>query len=243
LGQGLHVQLLGEPALLRGGRPRHADPRRPGLLAAQALRAHLPAPPPVPDHRGRRGDPDAPGSRVHVRVHAPARTERRGRRVTADLPDGNALASALRSLVGPVSIEGLPRLSGGASRQTWAFDAVAADGTRTELILRRATPGRPPETGAVDREAVAITSAHGAGLPVPELLFITDLAGIGPAGMVMRRVTGETIARKILRDEQYAGARPLLTGQLARFAAGLHALAVRADFPQPDPIAQLREQL
>ena len=43
-----------------------------GLLPAQAVRAHLPAPPPLPDHRGRRGDPDAPRRRLHVRLHEPA---------------------------------------------------------------------------------------------------------------------------------------------------------------------------
>jgi aminoglycoside phosphotransferase (APT) family kinase protein len=163
--------------------------------------------------------------------------------MTAELPDGNELARALRPFTGPASIEGLTRLSGGASRQTWSFDAAGADGTRTELILRRATPGRPPEPGAVDREAAAITSAHGAGLAVPELLFVTDVAGIGPAGMIMRRVPGETIARKILRDDQYSGARPLLVGQLGRFAAGLHALPAPTSFPRPEPLAQLREQL
>ena len=50
LRQGLDVQLLGEPALLRGCRPGHAGARRARLLAAQAVRAHLPSPPPVPDH-------------------------------------------------------------------------------------------------------------------------------------------------------------------------------------------------
>ena len=61
LRQGLDVQLLGQPAGLRGRRPGDAGARRPRLLAAQAVRAHLPPPPPLPDHRGLRGDPDAPG--------------------------------------------------------------------------------------------------------------------------------------------------------------------------------------
>ena len=94
LGQGVHVQLLGQPAVLRGRGPGHAGARRPGLLAAQAVRAHLPAPPPVPDHRGRRGDPDAPGGRVHVRLHAPAGAQGGdrdgGRRAAAGAADGAA---------------------------------------------------------------------------------------------------------------------------------------------------------
>src|SRR5215469_11227151 len=114
--------------------------------------------------------------------------------------DGNELARALGPWTGPGAvIEGLTRLPGGASKETWSFDAVAPDGTRTELILRRDPAGRPSEPGAVDREAAALTLAHAAGLPVPEVLFCSAGPGLGAAGMVMRRVPGETIARKILR--------------------------------------------
>jgi len=139
-------------------------------------------------------------------------------------------------------VEDPRRLPGGASKETWSFDAVAPDGTRTELILRRDPPARPSEPASVHREAAAISLAHGAGLPVPEMLFSSDGAGLGTAGMVMRRVPGETIARKILRDEQYERARDVLVRQLAQFAAGLHAIEP-PDFPQPDPLAALREQL
>ncbi len=141
------------------------------------------------------------------------------------------------------TVEGLTRLSGGASKQTWSFDGVGADGTRTELVLRRDPPGRPGEPGAVHREAAAISLAHEAGLPVPQMLVMLEGAAFDAAGMVMRRIPGETIARKILRDAQYARARGVLVGQLGRFAAGLHALPAPADFPVPDPLAALREQL
>jgi aminoglycoside phosphotransferase (APT) family kinase protein len=162
--------------------------------------------------------------------------------MTADAPDGNELACALRPFVGPVLIERFTRLSGGASKETWSFDAIAGDGTRTELVLRRAAPGRLSDPEAVDREAVSIAAAHAAGLAVPELLLVSEAPGIGPAAMVMRRVSGETIARRILRDAEYAAARPRLVGQLAEFAAALHELDAPV-LPQPDPLAQLREQL
>jgi aminoglycoside phosphotransferase (APT) family kinase protein len=164
--------------------------------------------------------------------------------MTAAAPDGNALARAVGRWVGRgATIEGLTLLSGGASKETWSFDAVAPDGTRTGLVLRREVPGRPREPGAIHREAAAISMAYDAGLSVPELLFITDAAGMGPGGMLMRRIEGETIARRILRDEQYVAARPLLVGQLGRFAARLHGLDAPRFPPQPDPLAQLREQL
>ena len=159
------------------------------------------------------------------------------------LPDGNELARPLHHLLGPVTVQALTRLSGGASKETWSFEAVAEDGTRTGLILRRDLPGRPGDPGAVHREAAAISLAHDAGLPVPEMLVCSDGPGLGTAGMVMRRVEGETIARRILRDPEYAAARQVLAGQLGEFAARLHALPVPTSLPEPDPLAGLREQL
>lgn len=157
--------------------------------------------------------------------------------------DEAMLADALNARLGPVAIKGMTRLSGGASRETWAFDAIRPDGSVAELVLRRDPLGRPGEPGAMGREALAITAAGVAGLAAPEVLMWTD----GPelwqsAGLVMRRVDGETIARRILRDDSYREARGSLIGQLGRFAVGLHALEVTDDFPapSPDPLGELR---
>lgn len=87
----------------------------------------------------------------------------------ADLAAG--LAAALVSVLGPVTVDGLIRLSGGASRETWRFDAVAADGTRHRLILRRDPPGRPSRPGGMTLEATAIRAAGDAGLRVPAVLL------------------------------------------------------------------------
>jgi aminoglycoside phosphotransferase (APT) family kinase protein len=158
--------------------------------------------------------------------------------------DTAMLADALYDRLGPVTIEGMTRLSGGASRETWAFDAVREDGSATELVLRRDPPGRPSGPGAMGREALAMTAAGVAGLAVPEVLLWTDGPDMwGSAGLVMRRVAGETIARRILRDDTYHQARGALVGQLGQFAAGLHALEVTDDFPAPapDPLDELRD--
>jgi aminoglycoside phosphotransferase (APT) family kinase protein len=154
------------------------------------------------------------------------------------------LAAALAGRLGQVTVEGLTRLSGGASRETWAFDAVGADGSRAGLVLRRDPPGRPGEPGAMSREAGAINAARAAGLAVPEVLLCTDEPGLwGSAGLVMRRAAGETIARRILRDDAYRPAREVLTGQLGAFAAGLHALDPPDGLPAPDPLPDLRAAL
>ncbi|TMR34597.1 phosphotransferase family protein, partial [Actinomadura geliboluensis] len=63
-----------------------------------------------------------------------------------------AVAAALAARLGS-EITGLRRLSGGASRETWAFDA----GGRA-LILRRDPPGSPDPT-AMAREAALLASA------------------------------------------------------------------------------------
>ena len=59
-----------------------------------------------------------------------------------------ALAAALaRELPAPLEIVGLERLTGGASRETWSFDAVDARGERHGLILRRDFAERAAEDG------------------------------------------------------------------------------------------------
>ena len=154
------------------------------------------------------------------------------------------LATALRDVLGPVTIEDLTLMSGGASRQTWCFDAAGTGGSRAELVLRRDPPGRASEPGAMSREARVIAAARAAGLAVPEVLLSTDEPGMwGTAGLIMRRVPGETIARRILRDAAYREARKLLVRQVGGFAAGLHALEVPGYLPAPDPLAGLRARL
>ena len=132
----------------------------------------------------------------------------------------DALARTLAPVLGDgVVIDELQRLSGGASRETWAFRV----GER-ELILRRDPPGRPGEAGSMALEANAMRACGRAGLPVPDVVVDDDGTDLGTAGLVMGRVPGETLARRILRDEGFAPAREVLAAQLGRFLAGLHAI-------------------
>jgi aminoglycoside phosphotransferase (APT) family kinase protein len=124
-----------------------------------------------------------------------------------------ALARTLAPVLGDgVAVDDLQRLSGGASRETWAFRV----GDR-ELILRRDPPGRPGMPGSMALEADAMRACGRAGLPVPEVLVDDDGSNLGTAGLVMGRVPGETLARRILRDDEFATAREVLAGQLGRF--------------------------
>ena len=46
--------------------------------------------------------------------------------------------------------------------------------------------------------------AHDAGLPSPRVLHVLKPEDDLGTGFIMQRIEGETIARKILRDEQFA---------------------------------------
>jgi aminoglycoside phosphotransferase (APT) family kinase protein len=136
----------------------------------------------------------------------------------ASVSDG--LAAALAPLLGaPVEITELRKLTGGASRETWSFTANGG-----ELILRRDPPGRPSSADVMRREADVMRACTRAGLRAPEVLLDDDGTRLGTNGLVMRRVPGETIARRILRDHEYVHARSVLVRQLAEFLAGLHAI-------------------
>ena len=104
-------------------------------------------------------------------------------------PDERDLATALGDVLGPVTVAALTRLSGGASRETWSFDALAADRARAGLILRRDPPGRAGEPGTMSREAQVIGLALAAGLAVPEVLLSTEEPDLwGTAGLDRKSV-------------------------------------------------------
>jgi aminoglycoside phosphotransferase (APT) family kinase protein len=135
-------------------------------------------------------------------------------------------------------VTGLVPMLGGASRQTWAFEL---DGRA--LVLRRDPPGAL-RGGAMEREAALLKAAARTGMPVPEVIAASDDASaLGAPWLVMTRLEGETIARRILRDEMYDGARAQLTGQLARSLAALHAGPIVDGLAEYDVLALLRAQL
>jgi aminoglycoside phosphotransferase (APT) family kinase protein len=127
---------------------------------------------------------------------------------------------------GATGVTGAVRLSGGASQETWSFDIVHPDGV-FGAILRRAPPGygaAPSRAAGLAAEAQLMQLAHEAGVPSPRVLHVLRPQDDLGTGFIMQRVEGETIARKILRDEKFAGARPLLARQLGKVAAGIHGL-------------------
>ncbi len=145
------------------------------------------------------------------------------------------LAAGLAEALGASAITDLVRLSGGASRETFRF---VADGR--PLILQRQRSGDVRDMGI---EANVLRAVAGIGVPVAELVAASsDPSAIGAAFMVMSAVDGETIARKILRDAEYAGAREALTAQLGHALARLHGADVTGvrGLTQQDQLSQYR---
>ncbi len=156
------------------------------------------------------------------------------------------LAPKLVGVLEPVlgagtAVENLTALTGGASRTTWAFDAVTG-GQRRALILRT---GPPDEVHAgMELEASAQRAAAAAGAPVPNILVADDsTAALGNPFLVCELIAGETIVRRIQRQLDNTG-RARLLRQCAEALAAIH----RADIGLPgisdeDQMAGWRDQL
>jgi aminoglycoside phosphotransferase (APT) family kinase protein len=142
-------------------------------------------------------------------------------------------------LVGGRPVEELVRLTGGASRATWRCRV----GDERLVVQRQ----RPEAERDMSVEARVLAAAAEAGVPVPELVAVVpaDHDPEGVATLVTRQVDGETIARRILRDERFAVARAALTGQLGRALARLHTIdpATVPGVESDDPLDEYRARL
>jgi aminoglycoside phosphotransferase (APT) family kinase protein len=160
--------------------------------------------------------------------------------VSADTADvAEQLGAALGGQVARVR-----RLSGGASRVTSAFDLETPSGEVRALILQRVRGVVSAEGLAqgpdVLVEACLLRAAREAGVPVPGVVAAGAPDGLLPGWLVVDRLEGETIPRRILRDEEFAAARPALTDQVARALAAVHSIdpASVPGLPTADPLRQ-----
>ena len=141
------------------------------------------------------------------------------------------LADRLQDLLGD-EVTDLERMVGGASRETWAFRSGGRE------LVARCDPAGAPRAGAMTREAALLRAAERAGMPVPQVVAAADDL------IVVRRLSGETIARRLLRDDEFAAARAKLTAQCGDALARLHSKVTPDDVPDlpvdDDPLATLR---
>jgi aminoglycoside phosphotransferase (APT) family kinase protein len=138
----------------------------------------------------------------------------------------DSLAAVLRPILhGDAAIDNLRALTGGASRTTWAFEAVTPD-QRRSLILRI---GPPDDVHAgMELEARAQAAAAAAGAPVPHVLIADDSpAALGNPYLICDEIKGETIVRRIERQLDQRG-RSRLLGQCAQALAAIHRADIGA---------------
>jgi aminoglycoside phosphotransferase (APT) family kinase protein len=151
------------------------------------------------------------------------------------------LEAVLRPALGDdVVVENLRALTGGASRTTWAFDAVTDE--RHALILRT---GPPDDVHAsMELEAAVQQRAAAAGAPVPQIVTADNsAAALGNPYLICNAIAGETIVRRIYRTLDDAG-RDRLLRQCARALADIH----RADpadlgLTESDQLSEWRDRL
>lgn len=138
---------------------------------------------------------------------------------------GTLDALLVRLGCGNLKKDSLERLTGGASQETWSFDAVGPSGT-VPLIMRRLSADALPSERAVGSECEAqlIRRAGECGVPTAGIRHILELGDRLGRGFLSDRVEGESLARRILRNPEFAGTRPKLAFQCGAILARIHAV-------------------
>jgi aminoglycoside phosphotransferase (APT) family kinase protein len=129
---------------------------------------------------------------------------------------------------GPVAISTLSRVPGGASRETWTFDATFADSTGREhtesLVLRLDPPASLLET---DREVewAFYSSFWGTTVPVPRMRWLEpDPSVLGGPFFIMDRIPAGQAQPRTLMEPAYEHARPRVARRLYEIMAAIHSL-------------------
>lgn len=143
---------------------------------------------------------------------------------------GERIAARLSATRGhPVTLRKARVLPAGASRTTYAVTIGDDRGDRgDEAIIVRAAPAAEPGAGGLRSEVDVLRAALEAGVPVPEVLDLSDSSDedsvLGFPYAVMRFVDGESIARRILRDDAYGPIRADFARQAGTALGRIHAM-------------------
>ena len=146
-----------------------------------------------------------------------------------------------RETGGPVQVANVRTLTGGATREAWSLDVtIRENGAPRELglVLLIFRPGGQRAFTAGD-EFRLLAATRAAGAPVPKPMFVGE-AELGRPFYMMERLSGETIGRRLVREERFAEARRVLPQQLAEALAAIHRVPLDGgeplDFlPRPEP--------
>ncbi|MDO9504296.1 phosphotransferase family protein [Hydrogenophaga sp.] len=144
---------------------------------------------------------------------------------------GTLAASVQRAMVRHGSGEGevvnLRRLTGGATKQTWAFDWVRAS-VQKPLIFQQFPAPVSPSKGVpklkASQDAAVMLVARAGGAPAPVVRLVLEPADGMGEGYVTEFVAGETLGRRVVRDEAFAPARQAMASQCGTILAAIHRL-------------------
>lgn len=147
------------------------------------------------------------------------------------------------------SVRWIERLPAGATQETSVFEVVEQGSPRRSILRRR--PDGMPDGDALNRttletEARLLRAVGRCGVLVPRVEFVLEPADAMGAGYAMEWIEGETIPRRILRDEAFASARPQLARQLGEALARIHAVEIEnlPELPRttPDELVESQRQ-
>lgn len=124
------------------------------------------------------------------------------------------------------SIERLELLTGGSAAQTWRFEMLRGD-VAEEYILRLAHGGDQFELGIdKDREAAVQSHAVAHGVLAPSIILNIEPGDQLGQGFVMTLIRGETLPKKILRQDKFKQTREHMAAQCGRLLADIHKVPI-----------------
>lgn len=129
-----------------------------------------------------------------------------------------------------VTITQMQPLAGGASRETWLFEATFDDGAPQKLVMRKDLPTSMHEDALTRREEfLMMQAAHESGVKVAQVRYLcedTDVLGL--PFFIMDYVEGVSIGRKVVTMPELETARQALPEQLAEQLALIHQVDLKA---------------
>lgn len=126
-----------------------------------------------------------------------------------------------------VAVNGLSRIPGGASRETWMFDAEWTEGgarRREAFVLRKDPPASLVESErALEYAFYAAFDGH-VSVPVPRMRWLEgDASHLGGAFFIMDRILDCDSNTRRLLEPDYDEARPRIARELYEVAAAIHS--------------------
>ena len=147
-------------------------------------------------------------------------------RLTLAEPEAQAhLAGFMAGAAGaPVRILEARPLQGGAIQENWLVTAEIG-GAAAALVLRTDAPTGLAVSHGRAQEFAILRAAHGAGVLVPEPLWLCrDPAVLGRVFYLMRRIAGVAQGYRVVKDKSLGGDRAKLAERLGVELARIHSI-------------------